>query len=223
MDRKNHQKYYTLDQLSKFIAHELDKLDQCPSFSTWYLSIQFHLCFPTNEHFEESCRFYRKFRGEEAVKRMETRREEIMRACGFSWEYSYGLGKEKDKYTLHHEYRVDDPKYLIIIREEDTDKEDVIKRSKIIPNLEKHLGTTKFSSKIQKELSKLLSKAFENRYITFSWDKSSSGMEFSFPINKRSPEIIQREAREYVKQNEIKRKILNDPQAMIQFYESTQA
>lgn len=218
---RNEPKCYTLDTVSKFIATELDKLDQQPfSFSTWYLDVKFQIHIPNYETYQDNLRKIRLFEGEERAKRFEEQKEKIIHFCGFSWAYSFGLGKDHS-YDIHNEDRIADADYMIIIRNnQKIDIENIIEQSRIISNLERNLGTKNFTNDIKKELLPLFKKVFAERWDSLGLEISSS-KEFVFPIDQDSPEIIQRKSREYIKQNEVKRKLLNDPQAMIQFYEAT--
>lgn len=214
-------KFYTLNDVSKFIAHELDKIQQCPSFSTWYLEIKFHLHLPTYESFEKTTKIIKATQGEESAKKLKEKEKKIMGMFGLSWAYAFGLGKEHS-YDIHNEYQIGSSEYTLILKKfQEMDVENLIERSRIIPNLERHLGTKDFTDQIKKELPSFLEELLPSRW--YYYDDASDTKEFIFPIDKDAPEIIQRKNREFIKQNEVKLKILNDPQAMIQFYESTKA
>ena len=222
-------KHFGLDDVSSFIAQELDKVEQRPDvYSTWYLSVRFRVGFVTHSRFWESIDMFRRFGDNRVADNLERREEQILKGAGFTWSYSFGLGGgSKHSLQLHENFGIGDVSSVVIIptRMKEIGWEELIDRSKILQDLDLHIkGEWKERELIKKDLPGLLEKTYENGRCSMAFgykDENEETKTYALPINKKSPEIIIQKNREYQKQVEVKKKLLSDPIAMIHYYQAT--
>ena len=224
-------KHFDLDDVSSFITRELDKVEQEHDvYSTWYLSFRFNVGFVTHSRFRESVDLFRRLSSHRTADNLEEKEEEILKAAGFSWSYSFGLGDGgKHSYPLYKSNHIGDRSVMVLIPiyMKKIDWSDLINRSGILSDLDQHItGEWKERELIKQDLPGLLEKTYENgrrfNLMTLEYNETNEETKtYGFSISKKTPEIIVQKNREYQKQVEVKKKFLSDPIAMIHYYQST--